>query len=182
MIEADRLDDAADIVTSPLNRSATLRRDHRLALPLLASASSQLRVDADLAIVSSSGWAHGFPTDGYKVVYCHNPARWLYQSDEYLGGLARPESIRWVENQRSRWGSCTPGDRSIRLSARLQQMPAWVVDYVLVHELAHLLEVGHNDRFWAWVDRYPQAEKAKGYLMGWSSAARLDPPPGGEVD
>ena len=90
--------------------------------------------------------------------------------------------MRWVDNQTSRWGSCTPGDRTIRLSSRLQGMPAWVVDYVLVHELAHLLEPGHDATFWAWVDRYPQAERAKGYLLGWSAAARLDPPPGEEVD
>src|SRR3954463_9119974 len=105
-------------------------------------------------------------------------------SDKYLGGLAVPESVRWVDNQRSRWGSCTPGDRTIRLSTRLQGMPGWVIDYVLVHELAHLLESGHDAKFWAWVDRYPQAERAKGYLIGWSAAARLEPPPGGddEVD
>src|SRR5688500_13732344 len=41
-------------------------------------------------------------------------------SDEYLGGLAQPESVRWVANQTARWGSCTPGDRAIRLSERLQ--------------------------------------------------------------
>lgn len=103
-------------------------------------------------------------------------------SDRHLGGLAVPESVRWVDNQKSRWGSCTPGDRTIRLSARLQEMPSWVVDYVLLHELAHLLEPGHDAAFWGWVDRYPQAERAKGYLEGWSSAARLDPPPGDEVD
>jgi predicted metal-dependent hydrolase len=103
-------------------------------------------------------------------------------SDRYLGGIAVPESVRWVDNQSSRWGSCTPGDRTIRLSGRLQGMPTWVIDYVLVHELAHLIEVHHNDSFWAWVDRYPQAEKAKGYLMGWSAAARLEDPPGAEVD
>lgn len=103
-------------------------------------------------------------------------------SDRHLGGLAVPESVRWVDNQNSRWGSCTPGDRTIRLSARLQGMPAWVIDYVLVHELAHLLESGHDANFWAWVDRYPQAERAKGYLLGWSAAAHLDPPPGDEVD
>ena len=102
-------------------------------------------------------------------------------SDRYLGGLAMPESVRWVDNQRSRWGSCTPGDRTIRLSSRLQGMPAWVIDYVLIHELAHLLEPGHDAKFWAWVDRYPQAERAKGYLIGWSAAAKLDPPPG-DVD
>jgi predicted metal-dependent hydrolase len=103
-------------------------------------------------------------------------------SDRYLGGLTVPESVRWVDNQHSRWGSCTPGDRTIRLSARLQGMPQWVVDYVLVHELAHLLEPGHDARFWAWVDRYPKAERAKGYLLGWSAAARVDGPPPADVD
>lgn len=89
-------------------------------------------------------------------------------SEAYLGGLARPATVRWVTNQRSRWGSCTPADRSIRLSARLQGMPAWVVDYVLVHELAHLLVAGHDASFWAWVRRYPQAEQARIYLQGYS--------------
>ncbi len=101
-------------------------------------------------------------------------------NDRYLGGLAVPASVRWVTNQNARWGSCTPGDRTIRLSNRLQQMPGWVVDYVLVHELAHLLEAGHTAEFWAWVDRYPKAEKAKGYLEGFSTGARLEPPPGAE--
>jgi predicted metal-dependent hydrolase len=97
-------------------------------------------------------------------------------NDAYLGGLATPVSVRWVSNQRSRWGSCTPGDRSIRLSERLQGMPGWVLDYVLVHELAHLLEPRHDASFWAWVDRYPKARKAQGYLLGWSEGARISPP------
>lgn len=99
-------------------------------------------------------------------------------NDLYFGGLAVPGSVRWVTNQNQRWGSCTPGDRSIRLSNRLQRTPDWVVDYVLVHELAHLIEAGHTPEFWAWVDRYPRADKAKGYLEGYSAAARLEPPPG----
>jgi predicted metal-dependent hydrolase len=103
-------------------------------------------------------------------------------NDRYLGGIATPDSVRWVENQQTRWGSCTPGDRTIRLSVRLQGMPSWVIDYVLVHELAHLLESGHDAAFWAWVDRFPQAERAKGYLIGWSTAARLEPPPGDHDD
>ena len=94
-------------------------------------------------------------------------------SDRYLGGLARPESVRWVDNQRSRWGSCTPSDRSIRLSRRLQGMPSWVIDYVLVHELAHLIETGHTPRFWEWVDRYPKAERARGFLEGVAAASHL---------
>ena len=95
-------------------------------------------------------------------------------SRAWLEGRAVPTSVRWVDNQRSRWGSCTPTDRTIRLSRRLQDMPGWVVDYVLVHELAHLLEPGHNPRFWALVDRYPQAERAKAWLDGYSAGARLE--------
>jgi predicted metal-dependent hydrolase len=94
-------------------------------------------------------------------------------NDRYLGGLATPGSVRWVENQQSRWGSCTPGDRTIRLSARLQGMPPWVIDYVLVHELAHLIEPGHTPAFWSWVDRYPRAERAKGFLEGVAAASHL---------
>jgi predicted metal-dependent hydrolase len=103
-------------------------------------------------------------------------ARATTLNDTYFGGLATPSSVRWVTNQQQRWGSCSPGDRSIRLSERLQGMPSWVVDYVLVHELAHLLEHGHDAKFWAWVDRYPRSERARGYLLGWSAAAKVDPP------
>ena len=78
----------ADVRTSALNRVGLLRRDHRLALPFLAPASSRIHIDADVVIASSSGWAHGFTTTGRTVVYCHNPARWLYQTEEYLGGSA----------------------------------------------------------------------------------------------
>lgn len=76
----------ADVRTLAINRSAALRRNHRLALPLLAPAFSRLRVKADVTVCSSSGWAHGVRTDGRKLVYCYAPARWLYQSDRYLGG------------------------------------------------------------------------------------------------
>jgi len=94
-------------------------------------------------------------------------------SDRFLEGLARPASVRWVENQQHRWGSCTPSHRTIRLSSRLQGMPDWVVDYVLLHELAHLLEPGHTTAFWALVDRYPRAERAKGFLEGVAQAIQL---------
>jgi predicted metal-dependent hydrolase len=107
--------------------------------------------------------------------------RALWLNDRYLGGLAMPSTVRWVSNQKQRWGSCTPADRTIRLSERLHGMPPWVVDYVIVHELAHLLEPGHDKAFWGWVDHYPHAERAKGYLLGWSAATRIDPPPSDET-
>ncbi|MCW2522876.1 MAG: SprT-like family protein [Frankiales bacterium] len=103
-------------------------------------------------------------------------ARAAELSRAYLEGRARPDSVRWVRNMQHRWGSCTPAERSIRLSHRLQSMPQWVIDYVLVHELAHLLEGGHGPRFWAWVDRYPKTERARGFLEGVALAGQL---PGG---
>ena len=71
-----------------------------------------------------------------------------------------------MTNQGRRWGSCTPATRTIRLSHRLQGMPPYVVDYVLVHELAHLIEPNHSPRFWALVEAYPDAVKAQGFLEG----------------
>ncbi|MGH3485070.1 MAG: M48 metallopeptidase family protein [Nocardioidaceae bacterium] len=98
-------------------------------------------------------------------------------SKRYLDGLARPVSVRWVDDQQARWGSCTIADRTIRLSSRLRGMPAWVVDYVLVHELAHLLVPGHSPDFWEWVNRYPRTERARGYLEGVSATAVMPPSP-----
>jgi predicted metal-dependent hydrolase len=84
-----------------------------------------------------------------------------------LDQMPEPTAVSWVTNQQHRWGSCTPSTGVIRLSHRLQPLPVWVVDYVLLHELAHLLEPTHSDRFWSLVGRYPAAEKAKGYLEGY---------------
>ncbi|OFN15749.1 glycosyl transferase family 1 [Rothia sp. HMSC058E10] len=75
----------ATIITSPLNRVGLLRRYHRLALPLLPLTASCLKVPAHVAVVSTTGWAHGFKFTGEKLVYCHSPARWLYLRDQYLG-------------------------------------------------------------------------------------------------
>jgi predicted metal-dependent hydrolase len=94
-------------------------------------------------------------------------------SATYLDGRARAASVRWVPNMRTRWASCTPVDRTIRLSERLREMPSWVQDYVLVHELAHLLVAEHSPAFWALVERYPRTERARGYLDGVSAAAEL---------
>jgi predicted metal-dependent hydrolase len=98
-------------------------------------------------------------------------------SRQYLAGRARPVSIRWVDNQQGRWGSCTPLDGTIRISSRLRGMPGWVVDYVLLHELAHLLEPSHSARFWQLLQSYPKLERARGYLEGVAAAAELDMEP-----
>jgi hypothetical protein len=91
-------------------------------------------------------------------------------SARYLGGRAVPTSVRWVGNQNSRWGSATPSEGTIRLSNKLRAMPQWVIDYVLLHELAHLLVAGHNAAFWKLLDAYPDTMRAKAFLEGVSYA------------
>ena len=101
-------------------------------------------------------------------------------ADRY--SLPRPAGIRWVDNQEWRWGSCTPSDRTIRISSRLVGEPDWVLDYVIVHELAHLSAPRHDARFWALVSRYPRAERARGFLMARGLDRSLDDEPGSHTN
>ncbi|WP_066585050.1 glycosyltransferase [Cellulomonas timonensis] len=89
---------AMDLRTTRLDRFGVVRRHHRLALPFLASAvSATPPIDSEVLLASSTGWAHGFRSTGRKVVYCHAPARWLYQSDRYLGSERTRKGVRgWV--------------------------------------------------------------------------------------
>jgi predicted metal-dependent hydrolase len=102
--------------------------------------------------------------------------------DERAASLARkfdlplPASIQWVGNQQRRWGSCTPVDRTIRISDRLAACPPFVLDYVILHELAHLVVPGHGKAFHAIVNRYPLTERARGFLLAMDTMAIASPP------
>lgn len=102
-------------------------------------------------------------------------------SERYLGGV-RPRSIRWSEQQWRLWGSCTVSTGDIRIAERLRPAPAWVVDSVMVHELAHLIEPSHSPRFKELVGRFERSRDAKlfldGYSLGLHSAAPGRPVPG----
>jgi len=87
--------------------------------------------------------------------------------------LPRPHDIRWADDMTTRWGSCTVSTGHIRISTRLAGFPDWVVDYVVVHELAHLEVPGHGADFWQLAHRYPKAERAIGYLI--AKAGDTDP-------
>jgi hypothetical protein len=87
--------------------------------------------------------------------------------DKYLDGV-RPTSVRWVDNQMKRWGSCSFASGEIRISSRLRPVPHWVIDAVLVHELAHLIEPSHSRKFHALADRYPRMSQADTFLHGFS--------------
>jgi glycosyltransferase involved in cell wall biosynthesis len=117
----------ATIRTSPLDRSSLLRTHHRLALPFLAPAFGRQRIEADVVICSSSGWAHGVGVGAgaRKVVYCYSPARWLYDGRRYLGparaAMARiavaasPPLVRWDRK------AAATADRYLTLSTAVRE-------------------------------------------------------------
>lgn len=85
--------DKHTVIPAPINRFSMLRSDPRRALPLLASTFDNVRVEADLAICSTTGWAHGADVSGKRLIYCNNPARWLYQTDQYLPDRFSPQRL-----------------------------------------------------------------------------------------
>lgn len=90
-------------------------------------------------------------------------------SGEY--DLPAATEILWSERQKTLWGSCTPSSGRVRIATRVAAYPSWVVDYVIVHELAHLAETDHGKAFWELVAKYPLAERARGYLQAKNDAA-----------
>ncbi len=92
-------------------------------------------------------------------------ARADYLNNKYFGGDLSWDSISYSSRQERRRGSCSFYEKTIRISQRLAKMPQWVEDYVIVHELAHLLQPNHGKKFKALVRRYPLAERAIGFLI-----------------
>jgi predicted metal-dependent hydrolase len=86
-------------------------------------------------------------------------------NEQYFQNKLKINSIEYVTDQNSKFGCCNYRDAHIRISHRIGLMPAWVRDYVLIHEMAHLVEPNHSRAFWDIVDRYELAERARGYLM-----------------
>ena len=84
---------------------------------------------------------------------------------QLFAGALSWQSIRFVSNQNTRFGSCSPARGTLRISDRLSNVPSFVLDYVIVHELAHLQVANHSKAFWDRVYRYPKTERARGYLM-----------------
>ena len=140
------------IVTSALNAVPPFRADHRSALPLLASASRSVRIPAEVTIASSSGWAHGFRSAGKMLVYCHNPARWLYQTDEYLGeaGPRSPKrlAVRALGPALRRWdrSAAARADRYLANSAVVRERVArtYGIDADVVPPPPGLDHAGHQ--------------------------------------
>lgn len=138
-------------------------------VPARLSAAEERRWVSRMVERLSESEARRRPSDGELL------ARATTLSQRYLGGRAVPSSVRWSSNQRHRWGSCTPADGTVRISQRVKGLPGWVLDYVLLHELAHLLEASHGPAFWQLLEPYPRTERARGFLEGFDTASRALP-------
>ena len=86
-------------------------------------------------------------------------------NQRYFNGQITVNSIKYVTNQNSRFGSCNYRRKTIRISHRLASMPVWVRDYVIIHEMAHILEPNHDKSFYNLVSVYPLAERSRGFLL-----------------
>ena len=126
--------------------------------------------------VSVPGWMSRTDEQKWVAQMAERFARANRRDDAQLSARARSlarthrlptaASVRWVGDMKTRWGSCTIDTGAIRVSDRLTGAPSWVIDYVLVHEMAHLVHADHSPQFWAVVHRYPRAERAIGFLLG----------------
>lgn len=142
--------------------------------------------EGDVVVVSAPKWMSNADVDRHarELVARLQKREGLPRSDvdlltralwlrlEFLPDAPEPASVRWATQER-RWGSCTTIDRSIRISSQLLRAPQYVVDAVIVHELAHLLHADHGAAFAALIARYPDNARADAFLEGMAFAKGL---------
>ena len=155
---------------SPPIRIVASPNRHRTVSARVVDGVLELRVPAAMSFAERQEWAERMrarlerqvrraqPTDG------NLERRAEALNRRYFGGRLSWSSIAYAEQTR-RWGSCSMPVGVIRIATRAAELPAWVLDYLLVHELAHLEVPQHGARFWTLVNRYPLTERARGYLM-----------------
>ena len=129
-----------------------------VAIPARMSKREEERVVAEM--VSKLG------KDDLRLTSTELMSRALELNTLYLGDKATPSRVEWSSRMERIWGSCTIEDRAIRLSNRLDDAPRYALDYILLHELVHLIVAGHGPDFKALLSVYPQLERAEGYLEG----------------
>lgn len=93
-------------------------------------------------------------------------ARAQLLNNKYLDGKATPASVDWSSRMSRIWGACTIEDKTIRISDRLRDAPEYALDYLLLHELIHILIPGHGSDFRELLERYPELARAEGYFEG----------------
>lgn len=155
---------------SPPIRILATRRRRRTVAARLRSGVLELMVPATMPVAERQRWAEVMRERIEKQMRRRRPTdeRLARRADalneRYFGGRLRWTSIGFTDTV-SLWGSCTFASGAIRIAARLARFPDWVLDYVLMHELTHLIHSAHGPAFHEMLDRYPLAERARGYLL-----------------
>jgi predicted metal-dependent hydrolase len=169
------IDDSSGSFAPPVRIVATRRR-RRTVAARLRSGVLEIMVPDSMSVAERHRWAEvmrgrlerrisrGAPTDERL----EQRAKAL--NARLFGGRLRWRSIGFAEMARQ-WASCAYVSGEIRVAARARDLPEWVLDYLLVHEMAHLEHSDHGPGFWELVNRYRLTERARGYLMALDNAA-----------
>ncbi len=153
----------------PVRVTASSRRSRTVAARFVDGVL-EVRVPAWMGAAERERWAERMRARIERQVRRAGPTnaqleqRAALLNRRYFEGRLRWNSLAYA-NQEHRWGSCSPDAAVIRISSRAARLPAWVLDYLLVHELVHLEVASHGPRFWSLVERYPLTERARGYLI-----------------
>ena len=155
---------------APPIRIVASRRRRRTVAARLRSGVLELLVPDWMSRVERERWAEEMRRRLQRRIERTRPSddrlavRARSLNDRHFGGRLRWTSIAFADMSRL-WGSCTFTTGAIRISARAASLPEWVIDYLVVHELAHLEHSEHGAAFHELENRYPLTERARGYLM-----------------
>ncbi len=162
--------DEANLPFAPPIRIVATRRRRRTVAARLRSGVLEIMVPDSMPVAERRRWAEvmrerierrlrrSVPTDERL----ERRARAL--NSRLFGGRLRWRSIGFAEMVHQ-WASCAYVSGEIRVATRARDLPEWVLDYLLVHELAHLEHSDHGAGFWEMVNRYALTERSRGYLM-----------------
>lgn len=160
----------------PQVRIIPSRKRRRTVAARMTAGVLEIVVPSTMPLVERQHWADVFQRRFARRAERKRPSderlaeRARALNDRYFGGMLRWTSIGFADMERQ-WGSCTYTDGAIRIAKRAASLPGWVLDYLVVHELAHLLQSDHGPGFHELEDRYPLTERAKGYLLALDAMA-----------
>jgi predicted metal-dependent hydrolase len=161
---------------NPPVRIIASRKRRRTVAARLRSGVLELLVPATMPYVERQHWAEVMSRRLERRIERARPSdarldeRARRLNARLFEGTLRWTSIGFADMERL-WGSCTFTDGAIRIARRAASLPDWVLDYLLVHELAHLVHSDHGSAFHELENRYPLTERAKGYLLALDSIA-----------
>jgi predicted metal-dependent hydrolase len=160
----------------PPVRIITSRKRRRTVAARLRSGVLELLVPATMPVAERQHWAEVMSRRLERRAERRRPTdQRLEERAERLNHRHFDRRLAWKSigfaDMDHQWGSCSFTDGAIRIARRAAELPDWVLDYLLVHELAHLVHSDHGREFHALENRYPLTERARGYLLALDAMA-----------